>query len=76
MTYLLMAAEEKVGMTAEDLVIRVSENSPYEYLLAATRLAKSLKGKLKFVSDPSGHRATFGRRVSTGTGSGLYYYWV
>ena len=47
-----MAAEEKVGMTAEDLVIRVSENSPYEYLLAATRLAKSLKGKLKFVSDP------------------------
>ena len=52
LTYLLMAAEEKVGMTAEDLVIRVSENSPYEYLLAATRLAKSLKGKLKFVSDP------------------------
>ncbi len=52
LTYLLMDAEEKIGMTAEDLVIRVSENSPREYLLSAVRLAKALKGKLKFVSDP------------------------
>ena len=52
LTYLLMEAEEDVGMTAEDLVIRVSEQNPPEYLLAAARLARALKGKLKFVSDP------------------------
>lgn len=52
LTYLLMEAEKNIGMTAEDLVIRVNENSPREYLLAATELAKALKGKLKFVSDP------------------------
>ena len=52
LTYLFMDAEEHIGMTAEDLVIRVSENSPREYLMAAARLAKILKGKLKFVSDP------------------------
>lgn len=52
LTFLLMEAEKNIGMTAEDLVIRVSENSPGEYLLAAAELAKALKGKLKFVSDP------------------------
>ena len=52
LTFLLMDAEKNIGMTAEDLVIRVSENSPREYLLAAADLAKALKGKLKFVSDP------------------------
>ena len=52
LTYLLMEAEKNIGMTSEDLVIRVSENSPKEYLLAAADLAKALKGKLKFVSDP------------------------
>ncbi|MGN0968676.1 MAG: glycyl radical protein [Oscillospiraceae bacterium] len=52
LTYLLMEAEESIGMTAEDLVIRIGEESPREYLLAAARLAKVLKGKLKFVSDP------------------------
>jgi formate C-acetyltransferase len=52
LTYLFMDAEEQIGMTAEDLVIRVSENSPRDYLMAAARLAKVLKGKLKFVSDP------------------------
>lgn len=52
LTYLLMEAEKNIGMTSEDLVIRVSENSPREYLLAAAALAKELKGKLKFVSDP------------------------
>lgn len=52
LTYLLMDSEKNIGMTAEDLVIRVSENSPREYLLAAAELARALKGKLKFVSDP------------------------
>ena len=52
LTYLFMDAEENVGMTAEDLVIRVGKESPREYLMAAARLAKALKGKLKFVSDP------------------------
>lgn len=52
LTYLFMDAEEKIGMTAEDLVIRMGENSPAEYRLAAAKLAKTLKGKLKFVSDP------------------------
>jgi len=52
LTYLLMEAERDIGMTAEDLVIRVSENSPRGYLRAAAELAKDLKGKLKFVSDP------------------------
>ncbi|MFQ7397938.1 MAG: pyruvate formate lyase family protein [Neglectibacter sp.] len=61
-------------MTAEDLVIRVSENSPYEYLLGhQAGQVFERQAEIRFRSQ--GHRATFGRRVSTGTGSGLYYYW-
>ncbi len=52
LTYLLMDAERDVAMTAEDLVIRVSEDSPRRYLRAAAELARALKGKLKFISDP------------------------
>lgn len=53
LTYLIMEAERDVAMTAEDLVIRVAECNPRKYLLTAAELAKELKGKLKFVSDPT-----------------------
>lgn len=52
LTFLLFEAERDVGSTAEDLVIRVSPVSSERYLLEAVELAKALKGKLKFVSDP------------------------
>ena len=43
LTYLLMDAERDVAMTAEDLVIRVSENSPRRYLRAAAELARAAR---------------------------------
>lgn len=51
LTYLFFDAERDVGSTAEDLVIRVSPVSSEHFVLESVKLAKQLKGKLKFVSD-------------------------
>lgn len=51
LTYVFLKAEELVNLSAEDLVIRINDNSSAEYLTAAVRLARALGGKLKFVGD-------------------------
>lgn len=53
LTYLLLDAEEAVGLTAEEVVIRVADNNPPEYVERACEVARNLNGKLKFVSDDS-----------------------
>lgn len=51
LSYALLEAEKVVGLSAEDLVIRVCKKNPDAFLIKACEVAKYLKGKLKFVSD-------------------------
>ena len=53
LSYLILDAEEEVGLTLEELVIRVSGQNPQTYLERACEVARNLSGKLKFVSDDS-----------------------
>lgn len=53
LSYLILDAEEEVGLTSEELVIRVSGQNPQSYLERACEVARNLSGKLKFVSDDS-----------------------
>lgn len=51
LTYLILDAEHAVGLTTEDIVVRVHEKNPRDYLVKACEVARDLGGKLKFVSD-------------------------
>jgi choline trimethylamine-lyase len=51
LTYLFLEAEKDVRLTAEEFVIRVNRNNPEGFLIKACEVAKSLKGKIKFISD-------------------------
>ena len=53
LSYLILDAEEEVGLTAEELVIRISAQNPDRYVERACEVARNLSGKLKFVSDES-----------------------
>lgn len=53
LTYLLLDAEEEVGLTAEDLVVRVNCKNSKRYVMRACEVARNLHGKLKFVGDES-----------------------
>jgi len=51
LSYLFLDADELVGFSSPDIVIRVSDKNPEEFLLRACTALKNLKGKYKFVSD-------------------------
>ena len=51
LTYLFLDAEEDVGLTAEDVVVRISRYNPEKFVIRACEVARNLHGKLKFVSD-------------------------
>ena len=51
LSYLFLEAELDVGLTVEEFIIRVNKNNPDTFLMKACEVAKSLKGKLKFISD-------------------------
>lgn len=51
LTYLFLDAEADVGLTAEDVVVRISRYNPEKYVIRACEVARDLHGKLKFVSD-------------------------
>lgn len=51
MTYLLLEAERDVGLSSEDLVVRINRLNPESYVVKAVEVARHLHGKLKFVSD-------------------------
>jgi len=51
LTYLILEAERDVGLSSEDLVVRINRKNPECYVLKALEVARDLHGKLKFVSD-------------------------
>jgi formate C-acetyltransferase len=51
LTYLILDAEEGVGLTNEDIVVRIHPDNPKQYVVRACEVARNLGGKLKFVSD-------------------------
>lgn len=51
LSYLFLDAEETVCMGSDDLVIRIADNTPDDFLLAACRVARQVGGKLKFLGD-------------------------
>ncbi len=51
LTYLFLDAEADIGLTAEDVVVRISRYNPEQFVIRACEVARDLHGKLKFVSD-------------------------
>ena len=51
LSYLFLEAEALVCMGSDDMVIRIADNTPDEFLLAACRVARQVGGKLKFLGD-------------------------
>jgi pyruvate formate-lyase/glycerol dehydratase family glycyl radical enzyme len=51
LSYLFLDAEEEVRLSAEDIIIRVHNNTPDAFLMRACETLKTLRGKFKFVSD-------------------------
>ena len=51
LTWLFLDAEEQVALVAEDIVIRVHRSTPMDFLARACKLARKLRGKIKFVGD-------------------------
>jgi formate C-acetyltransferase len=51
LSYLFLDAEEDVGLSAEDIIIRIHRNTPDAFLMRACEVAKKLRGKFKWVSD-------------------------
>ncbi len=51
LSYLFLDAERNIGMTLEEIVIRVNKNNPDAFLIKACEVNKELTGKFKFVSD-------------------------
>ena len=51
LTYLILEAERDVGLSSEDLVVRINRKNPNAYVVRALEVARDLHGKLKFVSD-------------------------
>lgn len=51
LSYLFLEADQTVGLSAEDLVVRINNINPDAYVMKAVETAKLLKGKIKFISD-------------------------
>nr|MCR4842003.1 hypothetical protein [Eubacterium sp.] len=51
LSYIILEAERSVNMVSDDIVVRVSDNSPEDYLTLACEVARDGGGKLKFVGD-------------------------
>ncbi|MBR1781143.1 MAG: hypothetical protein IJ751_07080 [Oscillospiraceae bacterium] len=51
LSYLFLEAERAVNMGSDDLVIRIGEDTPDEFVMAACEVARDVGGKLKFLGD-------------------------
>lgn len=51
LSHLFLDAEAVVCMGSDDLVVRISDNTPDDFLLHACRVARQVGGKLKFLGD-------------------------
>lgn len=51
LSYLILEAERAVNMGSDDVVVRLSDNTPEEFSLLACEVARDVGGKLKFLGD-------------------------
>jgi pyruvate formate-lyase/glycerol dehydratase family glycyl radical enzyme len=51
LSYLFLEAEKQVGLTVEEIVVRVNKLNPDAFLMKAAEVNKALTGKFKFLSD-------------------------
>jgi choline trimethylamine-lyase len=51
LSYLFLDAEEDLQLKHEDIIIRVSKNTPDAFLIRACEVCKALRGKFKWISD-------------------------
>jgi len=51
LSYMFLDADRNVGMTLEEIVVRVSKKNPDSFLIKACEINRALTGKFKFVSD-------------------------
>jgi pyruvate formate-lyase/glycerol dehydratase family glycyl radical enzyme len=51
LSYLFLEAEEEIGLTCEEIVVRVHKTIPESFLKKACEVARNLRGKIKFVGD-------------------------
>ncbi len=51
LSYLVLEAERAVNMGSDDIVVRIADNTPDEFLLFACGVARDVGGKLKFLGD-------------------------
>ena len=51
LSYLCLDADLDVGLTQNDLVVRISKKTPSAFVIRAIEVAKALRGKVKFMSD-------------------------
>jgi pyruvate formate-lyase/glycerol dehydratase family glycyl radical enzyme len=70
LSFLILDAEEDVGLANEDLVIRVNRKNLPEFLERACEVARNLNGKLKFVSDETTIKALMSTGISRDDANG------
>lgn len=51
LSYLLLEAERTVNMGSDDVVVRIGDNTPDDFILLACDVARDVGGKLKFLGD-------------------------
>ncbi len=51
LSHLFLDAEAAVCLGSDDIVVRIADNTPHDFLLHACRVARQVGGKLKFLGD-------------------------
>ncbi|MCR4443345.1 MAG: formate C-acetyltransferase/glycerol dehydratase family glycyl radical enzyme [Peptococcaceae bacterium] len=51
LSYLFLEADRVVGLSAEEIMVRINKINPESFVMKAAETAVSLRGKIKFVSD-------------------------
>ena len=51
LSYLVLEAERAVNMGSDDVVVRIADNTPEDFILLACEVARDVGGKLKFLGD-------------------------
>ena len=56
LSYLFLEAEQLVNLNSEDMVVRITQDTPDDFLLLACTVARDASGKLKFIGDKTAVR--------------------
>lgn len=51
LSYLILDAEQQVGLTVDEVIIRINQKTPQKFIEKACEANKLMHGKLKFISD-------------------------